>query len=766
MATFRSHPTDYPRLGSHIRRAMETLWLTTVLLIPIIMAPNGSMIVPFETPKVLLLRTLVGLMTILWVLETAVEGRRPPLPRLDAWWPQLNQWVRAQPVRLVLVAASLFVGVNVVSALWSLSFRISLWGKVPGEDGYGLYTVLSYFLLLIIIGAHVRRPAQVWRLLGAIAVMGTVVSGYGILQYVGLDPFKWVGSGERIVSTVGNAVHLGGLLVLTVPVSLALAMVSLQRWRRRRLPLWGVLLGVSLSVQLFALMLTLGRSAWAGLVVGLLVFLGLSLLAFWSRRFARRTAIATGAAVALTALVLLAGSGKFGGGGWTPIKSVVTRGATIPAQVLPETSNERVLTWEGSLALVAQRPTPEHIKDRLAPARHLVGYGPEMFQFIFPLRSPAELEAQSTRYYDYAHNHLLHELVELGALGLLSYVGLLAAVIGVGSMQLARRRGDFSPAHRWVIIGLLSMVAARVVEELPGIARVSDLTLFWALLGLFVALPWAMGAAAPEAEGKAPPERPPRRARRRREQYDQPLPWARFTLAGMVIVALGVVTWTKNVDYAWASVTAASGVEAGKQGDADRGLALLDQAIARAPDVPDYHIFRGTFFTSSSDLNDDIALKRRFLEEAYNSNVRALRSSPFLAPAMIAVADSALALALLGREEKLSEALAYYDLLPKLLPNEWEVYNIRAGAFLKLSEPEKALVEVERSLAITKDSLYATRAHLLAALAYFQTGELDKAEAAVKRSLKLRVRLSNKDLAAAEELLNIIETALAKEKGP
>lgn len=761
MASPSRRPIDYPSLGSHIRRAMETLWLSTVLLVPIIMAPEGSMIIPFETPKVALLRTLVGLMTILWVLETVVERRPLPLPRLDAWWPQLTRWVRAELARLVVVAASLFIGVNVVSALWSLSFRISLWGKVPGEDGYGLYTILSYFFLFIIIGTHIRRPAQVWRLMGAVIATGVVVSGYGILQYVGVDPFDWVMSGSRIVSTVGNAVHVGALLVLTIPLSLALAMVSLQRGRWRRLPLWGVALGV----QLFALVLTLGRGAWAGLAVGLLVFLGLALLAFWSRRFAGRTAIVTGATVALIALVLLAGTGQFGASEWGPIRSAVTRGSTIVGDTLPESATQRVLAWEGSLDLITERPTPGYIEDRLAPTRHLAGYGPEMFQYIFPLRSPPELETRSTEYYDYAHNHLLHEMVELGALGLLSYVGLLAAVLGVGGMQLVRRRGDFSPAHRWVLIGLLSMVTARVVEEIPGIARVSDLTMFWALLGLFVALPWAMGAAAPEAEEAAPPERPPRRARRRRERHGQPLPWARFTLAGIVIVALGVLTWTKNVEYTWASVEAASGVEAGKQGDSDRGLALLDQAIARAPDVPDYHLFRRAFFAISSELNDEPALKRRFLEEAYTASRRALQTDPFSANATLAVANSALALAQLGQEEKLSEALSYYDRLPMLHPNEWEVYDIRAGVFLQISEPEKALVELDRSLAITRENPSSAHAYLLKALAHFPLDELAEAQTAVKRSIELR-GLSAEDLAEAEKLQVIIEAALAEEQDP
>ena len=53
---------------------MEGLWLLTAALVPLILVPPDSMIVYHYVPKVALLRTLVGLMTILWVLEWALRG--------------------------------------------------------------------------------------------------------------------------------------------------------------------------------------------------------------------------------------------------------------------------------------------------------------------------------------------------------------------------------------------------------------------------------------------------------------------------------------------------------------------------------------------------------------------------------------------------------------------------------------------------------------------------------------------------------------------
>ena len=58
--------------------------------------------------------------------------------------------------------------------------------------------------------------------------------------------------------------------------------------------------------------------------------------------------------------------------------------------------------------------------------------------------------------------------MELGALGLLTYLALLAAVIGIGVRDLLKRgRDTLSTAHRWILVGLVSLIVARIIEEIP-----------------------------------------------------------------------------------------------------------------------------------------------------------------------------------------------------------------------------------------------------------------------------------------------------------
>ena len=82
---------------------------------------------------------------------------------------------------------------------------------------------------------YADRPARVLTLARALFWSSVVVAGYGVLQYVGWDPVRWgVSSFEanRAFSTFGNPDLLGGFLVFSVPVALALALAERRTWHR------------------------------------------------------------------------------------------------------------------------------------------------------------------------------------------------------------------------------------------------------------------------------------------------------------------------------------------------------------------------------------------------------------------------------------------------------------------------------------------------------------------------------------------------------
>ena len=114
--------------------------------------------------------------------------------------------MRGDPQRWVFLAVEFYLGTTLLSTALSGSFTVSLWGEVPGQDGYPAYTIAAYVLLFTVIATHLKTRPQLWRLLGAIVAMGVLVSGYAVLQHYGHDFLNLIETtGGR--SKPGHLVH-------------------------------------------------------------------------------------------------------------------------------------------------------------------------------------------------------------------------------------------------------------------------------------------------------------------------------------------------------------------------------------------------------------------------------------------------------------------------------------------------------------------------------------------------------------------------------
>ena len=184
-----------------INRGLELFWLIAVFLVPLAFLDRDSIsseavIAYVEVPKIALLRILAGLMAILWLLEWAIESRLDfghllrdarRVPRAAEWPGKVGAWLRDRPIRWLFLAVWFFLGSTLLSTVFSGSFNVSMWGEIPGQDGYSLYTVASYVLLFGVIATHLKTRPQLWRLLGAVAAMGVLVAGYSISQHYSHD---------------------------------------------------------------------------------------------------------------------------------------------------------------------------------------------------------------------------------------------------------------------------------------------------------------------------------------------------------------------------------------------------------------------------------------------------------------------------------------------------------------------------------------------------------------------------------------------------
>ena len=880
-------PSTTAMLSLWINRGLELLWLLAAFLTPLaFLDPNTAIsetsIAYLEVPKIALLRTLAALMAALWLIQWGIHGRLPfvallggPGPRFQPgeWLPRVRGWLRDRPSRWLLLAAWFFLGTTLLSTVLSGSLEVSLWGEVPGQDGYPAYTVVAYVLLFAVIATHLKTKAQLWRLTGAIAVMGTLVAGYAIFQHYGHDFFNLIeqtGGGKSEVSVfMGNSLFAGATLMMVVPITLVAAVLSVggRQWT----PAWSwhslkpLVLSLAvvglwsavLAVQFLGITFTFARGPWVGtvaalagflglaalfagwkvagraaLILGLTVALGVALLngfgsisilglgpwlsvvfalvgllavaAIWADwRHLGRVVLGVGLAVTLVASIALAFSwfqsdgpaadpepGSPAAGAASAAAQVTDQLSSIKGEVLSGFVSGRATHWKVSWKLFRDRPWFEFDSLSLPWLRPLIGYGPDLFRYTYLLESPNEGLDLLPNEPDNAHNFFINHAVEQGILGLVSSLGIFAAVFIVGSFLLLRERQGYPLAHKLILIGLLATLGGRFLEMMVGVARVSDLTVLWVLLALFVALPQVM--EGPKAVPEPDPPPPGRRGRRTSPSATtRTYSWSvvlRMAIVAWLVGGIGMLTWVKTVNNVRAAVTVGDTAESLSRGDFPAGLAGLDRAIELAPDISVYYDYKALIYMEyqfRSDIsleewcrtqanmdymnyNDclefppyllpertyllteprcstqkDMGYRECLAFQRYWISREAVDKRPFYYRSHLGLANAAYGLRgteySITRDDQVTsvrlrdETVRAYRETLALVPNSWRIRNALAAAYLEAGKPEAALQPLEESLVITGDVANSSKAFLLQGLAYRDLGEPAKTVQSLQR---------------------------------
>ena len=718
-------------ISSRLPRAMEVLWLLTAGPVPVLFAPPDLMLF-VDVPKVTVLRCLTGVMAMLWAVEwalrpmatTATLSPTGEVSNSSPLFGRVRSWTREQPSRWTLIAATVFLAANAVSTLLSQEFSVSLWGGNPGRDGYGFYNMASYYLLFVIVATHLKSRPQLWRLLGVITAAATVTSVYGVLQHYGLDPFHQ-GSVARVQSSFGNPLFAASFLVLALPISLGVGLVHVLASRSAWVGAgWAGLI----AVQLAAVFFTLSRGPWIGLVVGIIVWLVLV------------ATVASRHAVIRASLLLLVALGLALAVAMAPLSPTETdeaskdalldRAASISTQLTTGGVSGRVSLWKRSTSLIVERPWFDSEGRGLVLVRHLVGYGPELFLYVLPLRwAPDALAPVNAS----AHNYLIHLTVELGLLGLVVYSSFVASLVIGGAIGLLQRKRRVSADYGLVYAALLASVGVHLVEQMTGVPRVSDTALPWTVAAVLTALPSvaaAEGAAAPSVARRQSA------APHRGGGVSVDGVW-RWSVVVAVVVVGSAIVWHKNVSYAWAAALGSASVRAFQENDLYASMALMDRAIAAAPDVEFYYTGRARLMDAfaTNDVSGDIDIATR----QHALNTRALRASPLSHTARLEAAASALRLAKLGQEDKGPEAIRLYSELTLMLPGYEPGHLALASAHLIVRQPNEALEALNAYIKGTGgESAPSAEAAYLRGAAYDQLGRPEDAKPFLEHYLRWR----------------------------
>ena len=750
------------------------LWLATVVLVPLAFLGRdhgewSSIIGSFELPKLVILRTLVGLMAGLWAIEWGLQGwlsigvpfnRERQWARPRRWIGLLRSWLRGNPVRWLKLAVVFFLASTLLSTFLSVSFSVSMWGDVPGQDSYSGHTVVAYILLFTVIATHLKSEAQLWRLMGALVLAGILVAGYGILQQYGQDFLNLIEppNTKRISSTLGNATFAASVMLMTIPISLAAATLTLKgSWRG--FSYWGKLglLLTILTVQLLGLAFTLSRGPWLGTTVALVGFLSLLGIFVGWRSFAK-AGVLLGSAIAVTTIVLFATTQPGSRTDETTASVVTDRLSTVNNTSAAGGLKGRQRIWESSWQLMTDHTWFEFDSLSLSSLRPLIGYGPDLFRTAYFLETrPNPAQDLLPNEVAQAHNYFIHQGVELGFLGLITSLGVFVAFFTGGGYVLYRSRQRFAPMYKLVLVALMATLAGRLVEQLFGVARVSDLTLSWVLLAFFAALIPIMDKidAAQYPEHRSP------RQRRPQSQQSDPVarfrahPWRwlftlRLVFVATLVAGITLLVLSKNINYFRAAIDADDGAAQLGAGNLRGAQTSLDQAIGLAPDVSSYYERRAYLYSNYSDQElagenpgclfgpNNLSPELCLAEEAHTRNLEWLGQRPFQFRSRLASAESAMALGTIkGDAGKVSESLRLYSEAQSMVPNSWPLANRVAQVHIDAGRPADALVFLDRSLEITKDTVNSVQALLLRSRAFETLDQPQRVIADLSRAIEL-----------------------------
>lgn len=834
-----------------IGRALESLWLLSVFLVPLTFlgqeyVVSEAQIAYAEVPKVALLRALAGVILLLWAFEWALKSNTLENFSLKNFRasitsklrPQnlvslIRNWLGVHPTRWLLFAAGLFFGSTFLSTVLSGSFTTSMWGEIPGQDGYSTYTVASYGILFGVIATHLKTRSQVGRLLGAVVLMGFLVGLYGSLQHYGHDFFNITestgGGTSRVTIFMGNTIFAGAVLSMTVPITLMVAAInlnddSLGNWKPLsklgqlgRDTMFTYLWALTLAVQLMGLMFTFSRGPWGGTVLALSAFLVLLVISFgwrtlirsalvlglagtfavgflhWQgnvsiinfgswlgfllilmglvgtfavlffiRRFGRAVIFvgAIGAAVVIVGASLIAPSalsnrgGSESAGQGTTGGQVSDRLTSIKTDVLGGFIGGRGTHWKISWELIKNRPWFQFEDLSFSWLRPFIGYGPDLFRYTYLLESPADGPDQRPLEPDHAHNFFIHQTVEQGILGGGAALALFLSVIAVVGRQILTGRKLGDPLYRMLLFGLMAVILGRFLEMTVGVARISDLTVLWAIFGLFAALISIDTSTEPakQADEETPSENPPtRRASARNRRNAARASVAQSTTTGLMfrlaIVAwllggMGVVTWQKSINSVRASVAEGRALVHFREGNLESSLVELDNAIALAPGVPSYYNNRAQIFLLYQIRADEITepncanqTETPYLTclglQARNTNLEAVRQQPYNFRVRIAAGNSAFNLSL-------NEiAIESYMIASDMVPNAFSILNELADSQMDVGRPGEALMNLNRSLAITGGTTNSIQSLTLKGEALLKLERFDESYDVLKSALFL-----------------------------
>jgi putative inorganic carbon (HCO3(-)) transporter len=370
---------------------------------------------------------------------------------------QKIDWPVGRPFNL---SVALFVAAEIVSLIFAADTGLAWFGSPLRLFG-SLLSLQLFVVFLWLVENYDFVKKRIGWLINTVVFSGLIVSGYSLVQAFGFDQLKWQvyeGILIRTSSTLGQPNFLASFLLGS------LAMTGLGLYETRKTA-FRVFYALSLGAELSALVYTLSRGAWLGLLAALTA---LSLV-FAYKKKRKLFWLASSALAILFAAWLVIGLG-----GFVDSRAYAGQGELekrIVSVLDFREASIRKYYYQAAIDLIAKQPFSGYGRDSLA-ARFAPYYAPGW--------SVYEVINQST---DRAHNFWLDLWLQVGLVGVLFWLHFLFLLF-----KAVSARFWFAPVAVFASAALISLLVSWQVS----FVTLEPALLFWLWAGL------AVGESGPE----------------------------------------------------------------------------------------------------------------------------------------------------------------------------------------------------------------------------------------------------------------------------
>ncbi|MBT3995119.1 MAG: tetratricopeptide repeat protein, partial [Chloroflexi bacterium] len=462
--------------------SMVRILLVSLFLIPLIfpVLQTGH---PFGELKTVVLHIGMSLVAMLWLWQKVIQLKNDRESDRPQQGFNILEWIGRSPARWTVAALVAMWLAQLISTLLSPLPVISLFGGNENFSGGNLYDSFGLLMVFLVVAFKFRSRERLEQLAWVLIVTASVSALYGVAQHFGWDPLG-SRSSIRVASSFGNTLNFSAYLGMAIPITIAMALKNPITNRR-----FEIMLATALALQFAGMWFSESRGPIVGGAVALaILFFGLGVVR--SRSDLVRALVVTGAGlfIALIIVVLPAPDSSNGLGSTLSIGSEITNLGT------DATSSDggggligRMQNWSNTLQLVDSWEVPQEESGLKKVFRPLFGLGPEMFAYSYRLVGDPHPDQHFTAH---PHNYLLWVLIGQGFIGFGLFISSILFVlwsIWKSFGQMRSRVGKFSGID-WMLMAFSAGLIGKLIETQVGVARISDLAMTFALVGVVIAV--------------------------------------------------------------------------------------------------------------------------------------------------------------------------------------------------------------------------------------------------------------------------------------